>query len=103
MYYNNNSLKILTEIFLLRNGMKIKFLPESLRKIRKENGFNLPDIESELYHITDRVFKVSRQTWDKWEKGITDPKIHELVIIANCFNKKISFFFGKDDNDGKKE
>lgn len=76
------------------------FLPERLKKIRKEKGLSQEDLVIELSKLGLRI---SRQTIWNWETGATTPNANDLSIVIQFFDKPIGYFFNKETYYSTKE
>lgn len=59
---------------------------ENLRKLRKQNGLSQDELAERLH--------VVRQTVSKWEKGLSVPDAHLLILIAQIFDISVSELLG---------
>ena len=64
-----------------------------LRELRNKNGFTQNDIASKL--------KVSGQTILNWENGIYEPKINQLIGLADLFNVSVDYLIERKNNEKK--
>ena len=64
-----------------------------LRELRNKNGFTQNDIASKL--------KVSGQTILNWENGIYEPKINQLIELADLFNVSVDYLIERKNNEKK--
>ena len=66
------------------------FNPSKLKKIRNDKNLTQTDL---MFELDKSGLRISRQTLINWEHGRSAPKVNELSIIANFFNKSIQYFF----------
>lgn len=66
-----------------------------LRELRNEKGWTQNELASKI--------GVSGQTILNWENGIYEPKIHQLIQLADLFNVSVDYLiereFGKQEID----
>lgn len=66
-----------------------------LRELRNKNGYTQNEIASKL--------NVSGQTILNWENGIYEPKIDQLIKLADIFNVSIDYLVERKSNNQKIE
>ncbi|MBE6135754.1 MAG: helix-turn-helix transcriptional regulator [Erysipelotrichaceae bacterium] len=62
-----------------------------LRELRNKSGLTQNEIASKL--------KVSGQTILNWENGIYEPKINQLIELADLFNVSIDYLVERKNNE----
>ncbi|MBO7615369.1 MAG: helix-turn-helix transcriptional regulator [Bacilli bacterium] len=62
-----------------------------LRELRNKSGLTQNEIASKL--------SVSGQTILNWENEIYEPKINQLIQLADLFNVSIDYLVGRKSND----
>jgi len=62
-----------------------------LRELRRRSGLTQNEIAAKL--------NVSGQTILNWENGIYEPKINQLIELANLFNVSIDYLVERTAND----
>lgn len=86
---DKRNLKKLTELFnetnkkmdtMLEESKSSSFLASNLRKLRESRGVTREEIET---------FLPNRGDYFKWELGITEPNLEELVILSNYYQVSI--------------
>ena len=61
-----------------------------LRELRTKNGLTQNEIAAKL--------KVSGQTILNWENGIYEPKINQLIELADLFNVSVDYLIERKNN-----
>lgn len=69
-----------------------------LRDLRKEKGFSLKELSTELQK---NDFKISPDALAKYERGDREPKIDKWEALAKFFGVSISYLMGLTDNKNK--
>ena len=64
-----------------------------LRELRNKSGFTQNEIASKL--------GVSGQTILNWENGIYEPKINQLIQLADLFNVTVDYLIERKNNEKK--
>lgn len=64
-----------------------------LRELRIKSNFTQKEIAESL--------NVSSQTILNWENGIYEPKINQLIKLADLFNVSVDYLIGRKRNDNK--
>ena len=64
-------------------------LGEKIRDLRKENKISQEALAEKL--------GVSRQSISLWENGLREPKLTNLIALANFFDVSIDFLAGIQD------
>ena len=62
-----------------------------LRELRNKSGFTQNEIANKL--------GVSSQTILNWENGIYEPKINQLIQLADMFNVSVDYLIGRKNNE----
>lgn len=62
-----------------------------LRELRNKNGMTQNDLASKL--------NVSGQTILNWENGIYEPKINQLIELADLFNVSVDYLIERKNNN----
>lgn len=62
-----------------------------LRELRNKNGLTQNEIATKL--------SVSGQTILNWENGIYEPKIYQLIQLADLFNVSVDYLIGRKSNE----
>ena len=64
-----------------------------LRELRNKSGFTQNEIANKL--------GVSSQTILNWENGIYEPKINQLIQLADLFNVTVDYLIERKNNEKK--
>ncbi len=62
-----------------------------LRELRNKNGLTQNEIATKL--------NVSGQTILNWENGIYEPKIYQLIQLADLFNVSVDYLIERKSNE----
>ena len=62
-----------------------------LRELRNKNGLTQNEIATKL--------SVSGQTILNWENGIYEPKIYQLIQLADLFNVSVDYLIERKSNE----
>ena len=62
-----------------------------LRELRNKNGLTQNEIAAKL--------NVSGQTILNWENGIYEPKINQLIQLADLFNVSVDYLIKRKNNE----
>lgn len=62
-----------------------------LKELRNKNGLTQNEIATKL--------SVSGQTILNWENGIYEPKIYQLIQLADLFNVSVDYLIGRKSNE----
>ena len=64
-----------------------------LRELRNKSGFTQNEIAN--------ILGVSGQTILNWENGIYEPKINQLIQLADLFNVTVDYLIERKNNEKK--
>ena len=68
------------------------FNPIALRTVRQEKGLSVEDVIAEITLI-DKEARVTRQTYESYERGDTIPNAQRLAAIAMVLGVSLTRFF----------
>ena len=63
-----------------------------LRELRTTSGFFQKDIAQKV--------GVATNTYQSWERGLTQPDIFNLIKLSNVYNCSVDYLIGKESEDG---
>ena len=73
-----------------------KFLRERLAKARKRKGWSYTDLVLELYK--KRGLRLAYNTLANWEAGRSEPRVGQLIVIAETLKVSLGYFFDQEHN-----
>ena len=65
-------------------------LAERLVALRKQHNYTQKDI--------GELFGVSTTSWQRFEYGTSQPKLANIIAIADKFNVSVDYILGRTDN-----
>ncbi|MDE6968035.1 MAG: helix-turn-helix domain-containing protein [Clostridia bacterium] len=65
---------------------------EKLKELRTQNEYYQKDIASKI--------GVATNTYQSWERGLTQPDIFNLIKLSNVYNCSVDYLIGKENEEG---
>lgn len=71
------------------NMEKLYTFRERLKELRLEKNLKLEDMS--------KLTGLSRSAISRWERGISEPTVSSLIVLAKFFNESLDFMCGLDN------